>query len=91
MLDVVDTAHKAFPQVTSCVVVNDIAAEMADEDEDKVVSDLSKSLLSICWRLTADGLEISETKSVATVWLQAIGERLPTNLAGFGGQVHKAS
>ena len=84
MLDVVDAAYKVFPQVSPCVYVDDImAAALADSDEE-VKSALTNFLRSICSRLTADGLEISASKSVVTASSQSLGEDIAANLSQFG-------
>lgn len=59
MLDVVDAAYRVFPQVAPRVVVDDIAADTAHEDDEVFKSVLTNFIRSICSRLLADGMEIS--------------------------------
>ena len=83
MIDVIDAALKVFLTITPTAFVADVAAEVADEDEDQAVSQLIRFLRSVCSRLTADGLEISPTKSVVTASIGDVGRKIASKLAGW--------
>lgn len=84
MTDVIDSALKVFPTVTPTVFVDDVAAETDDVDKEVVVSNLVGFLRSVCCRLTADGLEISPTKSQGTSSVGEVGRSIAAKFAGFG-------
>lgn len=84
MLNMVDTAYAAYPQVTPCVFVDDIAADTGDDEEDSVVTRLSRFLQSTCCRLTADGMEVSASKSVVTATKSSTGEAIAGKLNHLG-------
>lgn len=80
----VDAAYKVFPQVTPCVFVDDIAADMHAACGEQVRSAITKSLLIICSRFTADGLEVSASKSVVTASTNKLSESIVANRSPFG-------
>ena len=84
MTNVIDAAFKVFPTVTPTAFVDDVGAETADADEGTVISNLTGFLRSVCSRLTADGLEISPTKSVVTASVAKWGEKLPASWLASG-------
>ena len=84
MINVVDALYKVFPQVTPCVFVDDIAADTEHEDAEVVKTRLANFLRSICCRLTADGLEVSATKSVVTASTRELGEGIANKLKTSG-------
>ena len=66
MADVIDKAYAVFPSIEPTVFVDDVSAEMAAYDSTAVERQLAGFLQSVCSRLTADGLEISASKSVVS-------------------------
>lgn len=84
MIDVIDKAFTVYPSIQPKVFVDDVSAEMADHDPVVVESQLAGFLLSVCSRLTKDGLEISASKSVVTASNQTLGKAICNRLGKLG-------
>ena len=64
--------------------VDDVAAEASNPDASVVEAQLAHFLDSVCSRLTADGLEISASKSVVTAYTPELGRCIAARPKRFG-------
>ena len=82
MVDIVDAALMVHPYVEPTLFVDDLSVEV-DGDDDFIVTHCGGFTKIVVERIKADGMEVSETKSVVSASHSTLGSKLADKLAVY--------
>ena len=66
MINIVDVALEVHPTVEPTLFVDDLSTEVSGHGDDVLIGEITAFTVMVCDRIAADGMEVSQTKSVCT-------------------------